>query len=73
MREGDQFMRNYYGIPYEVVSKQLLCVFGPPEKTVDTILRYREAGASYFTVRFASRNQMEQLATFTEKVLPRLG
>ena len=73
MREGDQFMRNYYGIPYDVVSKQLLCVFGPPEKTVDTILRYKEEGASYFTVRFASRNQMEQLATFTEKVLPRLG
>ena len=70
LREGDQFMQAYYSRPYESVSKQLLCVFGPPEKCIEAILRYREEGAAYFIVRFASRNQMEQLATFTEKVLP---
>ena len=73
MREGDQFMQAYYSRPYEAVSKQLLCVFGPPEKCVETILRYKEEGASYFIVRFASRHQMDQLATFTERVLPLVG
>lgn len=70
--EGDGFMRSYYGIPYEVVSKQLLCVFGPAQKAIDAIKRYKEAGADYFIVRFASPNQMQQLEKFTELVVPSL-
>jgi alkanesulfonate monooxygenase SsuD/methylene tetrahydromethanopterin reductase-like flavin-dependent oxidoreductase (luciferase family) len=70
LSEGDGFMRAYYGIPYEVVSKQLLCVFGPAQEAIDAIKRYKEAGADYFIVRFASPNQMEQLEKFTELVAP---
>lgn len=73
LSEGDQFMRAYYSTPYEVISKQLLCVFGPAQKCIDTILQYKERGANYFIVRFASPNQMDQLARFTEKVLPSLA
>ena len=72
LAEGDGFMRSYYGIPYEVVSKQLLCVFGPAQKAIDAIKRYKEAGADYFIVRFASPNQMQQLEKFTELVVPSL-
>lgn len=68
--EGDRFMQAYYSRPYEAVSKQLLCVFGPPEKCVEAIANYREAGVTYFIVRFASPNQMEQLNRFTNEVLP---
>ncbi len=70
LSDGDQFMRAYYSTPYEVISKQLLCVFGPAQSVIDAILRYREAGANYFIVRFASPNQMEQLEKFTETVVP---
>ena len=70
LAEGDQFMQAYYSVPYEVMSKQLLCVFGPAQKCIDTILQYREQGADYFIVRFASPHQMDQLAKFTENVLP---
>jgi len=70
LSEGDGFMRAYYGIPYEVVSKQLLCVFGPAQKVIDAMKRYKEAGADYFIVRFASPNQMSQLEKFTELVAP---
>jgi probable F420-dependent oxidoreductase len=70
LSEGDQFMQAYYSRPYEVISKQLLCVFGPPEKCVEAIRQYREAGVSYFIVRFASPHQMEQLDRFTRDVLP---
>ena len=70
LQEGDKFMQAYYSIPYEIISKQLLCVFGPPEKCIEVINQYKDAGANYFIVRFASPNQMEQLAKFTNLVLP---
>ena len=70
LAEGDQFMQAYYSRPYEAVSRQLLCVFGPPEKCIEAINRYREAGVTYFIVRFASPNQMQQLDAFTQEVLP---
>ena len=70
LAEGDQYMQSYYSIPYDRISKQLLCVFGSPQKCIDTILAYKEAGADYFIVRFASPNQMHQMARFTGEVLP---
>ena len=48
----------------------MLCVFGPPDKCVESINTFREAGVTYFIVRFASPNQMEQLNRFTKYVLP---
>ncbi len=73
LAEGDQFMQAYYSRPYEAVSKQLLCVFGPPEKCIESINSFRGAGVTYFIVRFASPNQMEQLNRFTRFVLPHVG
>jgi alkanesulfonate monooxygenase SsuD/methylene tetrahydromethanopterin reductase-like flavin-dependent oxidoreductase (luciferase family) len=70
LAEGDQFMQAYYSRPYEAVSRQLLCVFGPPDKCIESINTFREAGVTYFIVRFASPNQMEQLNRFTKYVLP---
>ena len=68
--EGDRFMRAYYSVPYDVISRQLLCVFGPPSKSIEAIKAYQERGADYFIVRFASPDQMGQLARFTDEVLP---
>ncbi len=68
--EGDQFMRAYYSVPYDVISKQLLCVFGPSDRIIEAIRAYQERGAEYFIVRFASPDQMGQLARFTDEVLP---
>ena len=68
--EGDRFMRAYYSVPYDVISKQLLCVFGPPSKSIEAVKAYQERGADYFIVRFASPDQMGQLARFTDEVLP---
>ena len=70
LAEGDRFMQAYYSRPYEAVSKQLLCVFGPPEKCAEAIASYRAAGVTYFIVRFASPHQAEQLTKFTNEVLP---
>ena len=70
LSEGDGFMQAYYSIPYDVISKQLLCVFGPPRKCIEAIEAYQASGANYFIVRFASPDQMGQMARFTEEVLP---
>ena len=70
LEEGDQFMRAYYSVPYDVISRQLLGVFGPPSKSIEAIKAYQERGADYFIVRFASPDQMGQLARFTDEVLP---
>ncbi len=73
LAEGDQYMRSYYSIPYEVISKNLLCVFGPVQKCIDTIRAYKESGADYFIVRFASPDQMGQMSRFTQEVLPHVN
>lgn len=73
LAEGDQYMQSYYSIPYDVISKNLLCVFGPVQKCIDTISAYKESGADYFIVRFASPDQARQLTRFTEEVLPAVG
>ena len=70
LAEGDQFMQAYYSVPYDIISRQLLCVFGPPQKCIDSIKAYKSSGADYFIVRFASPDQMGQMARFTEEVLP---
>ena len=73
LAEGDRYMQAYYSIPYDVISKNLLCVFGTVQKCIDTIRAYRESGADYFIVRFASPDQARQMARFTEEVLPAVG
>ena len=70
LAEGDQYVQAYYSIPYEVISKNLLCVFGPVQQCIETLQAYKEAGAGYFIVRFASPNQARQMTRFTEEVLP---
>ena len=66
-------MQSYYDRPYDVMNKLLLCQFGPAEQCVETILKYKEVGANYFIVRFASPDQMAQLHQFTQQVVPHLG
>ena len=73
LAEGDSFMQSYYSVPYDIISRQLLCVFGPPQKCIDTIRAYQNSGADYFIVRFASPDQMGQMARFTEEVLPHVS
>ncbi len=73
LAEGDRFMQAYYSVPYDIISKQLLCVFGPPQKCIDAIKAYQNSGADYFIVRFASPDQMGQMARFTEEVLPHVS
>lgn len=69
--------RDYIAAYYpEFGSKVKLSDWGPagtPEQIADWIRTFAEAGVTHMIVRFASFEQFEQLARFSDEVLPRLA
>lgn len=63
------FIREYY--PALDVSESDLRargVFGPPERILESLERYEQAGVEHFVVRFLTENQHEQLNRFADIV-----
>lgn len=65
--EADRFLKLYYGMN---IWGDRWGPFGAPEKTIDRIRQYKEAGAQTVIVRFASFDQEKQLDRFLNKVVP---
>ena len=65
--EADRFLRMYYGVN---IWGDRWGPYGPPERAVDRIRRYVQAGAGTVIVRFASFDQPTQMRTFLEEVVP---
>ena len=65
--EADRYLMMYYGAN---IWGDRWGPFGPPDRTVDRIRQYAEAGAQTVIVRFASFDQERQFDTFLSKVLP---
>jgi alkanesulfonate monooxygenase SsuD/methylene tetrahydromethanopterin reductase-like flavin-dependent oxidoreductase (luciferase family) len=65
--EADRFLHLYYGMN---MWGDRWGPYGSPERTVERMKRYLEAGAETVIVRFASFNQEMQLDTFLNKVVP---
>ena len=60
-------------IAFKLDGKKIdLDVWGPPERLVESIQQYAEAGATTVIVRFASFDPMGQFDTFLEEVVPRI-
>lgn len=70
--EGAGFVTNYYHMPFDVLSKLLVCRFGTPKEVTAWLKEYIEAGACSMCVRFAAADQVGQLKLFTNEVLPKL-
>jgi len=64
--EGIAFLQQYYGAVRGLEGM----VFGRPEAVVSRMRDYAQAGARHIIVRFASFDQMPQLETFRQEVLP---
>jgi alkanesulfonate monooxygenase SsuD/methylene tetrahydromethanopterin reductase-like flavin-dependent oxidoreductase (luciferase family) len=64
--EGQVFLSRYYNRPYEAVAKAMLCVLGSWEEIGARISAYAAAGARTFILRFAARDQIQQLETCAE-------
>jgi alkanesulfonate monooxygenase SsuD/methylene tetrahydromethanopterin reductase-like flavin-dependent oxidoreductase (luciferase family) len=66
-READRFITRYYGMN---IWKDIWGPNGPPERLIESIRRYAQAGAKTVIVRFASFDQEGQLDLFVNEVLP---
>ena len=65
--EADRFLRLYYGMN---IWGDRWGPYGPPERTVERIRQYAQAGAGTIIVRFASFQQEGQLDVFLNEVVP---
>jgi len=72
IREGQNFLSQYYNRPYEAVAKAMLCGMGSWDQVMDQIQAYCEAGARTIVLRFATSDQLISLETCAEH-LGRLG
>jgi alkanesulfonate monooxygenase SsuD/methylene tetrahydromethanopterin reductase-like flavin-dependent oxidoreductase (luciferase family) len=66
IREGHNFLSQYYNRPYEATAKAMLCVMGSWERVMDQIQAYTEAGARTLVLRFAASDQISHLEACAE-------
>ena len=65
--EAEKYLMMYYG---SRIPRDLWGPLGPPDRTVERIRQYAQAGAGTIVVRFASFDQQAQLDTFLTEVAP---
>jgi alkanesulfonate monooxygenase SsuD/methylene tetrahydromethanopterin reductase-like flavin-dependent oxidoreductase (luciferase family) len=68
IREGQNFLSQYYNRPYEATAKAMLCVMGSWEQVMDQIQAYTEAGARTLVLRFAGSDQTAHLEACAEQL-----
>ena len=68
IREGQNFLAQYYNRPYEATAKAMLCVMGSWEQVMDEIQAYTEAGARTLVLRFAASDQIRHLEACAEQL-----
>jgi alkanesulfonate monooxygenase SsuD/methylene tetrahydromethanopterin reductase-like flavin-dependent oxidoreductase (luciferase family) len=68
IREGQNFLSQYYNRPYEAVAKAMLCVMGNWDQVMDQIQAYTEAGARTLVLRFAASDQIRHLEACAEQL-----
>lgn len=64
--EGQKFLAEYYGRPYEAIVKANLCVTGSWQEVIDRLEAFVEAGARTVVLRFAARDQLGALEQCAE-------
>ena len=64
--ELDAYMRAYYGVPAEVMSRAQACHAGTLESASEWFAAYRDAGASHLVVRLARPGLSEYAETVSE-------
>ena len=61
VREGQNFLSQYYNRPYDAVAKAMVCVMGSWDQVMDQIQAYTGAGARTLVLRFAGSDQIRYL------------
>ena len=70
--EGEKFLAEYYNRTYEAIVKAGLCLAGSWDEVLDRLEAFIDAGARTVVLRFAARDQLEQVEKCAE-VLHRRG
>ena len=70
--EGEKFLAEYYNRTYEAIVKAALCLAGSWDEVLDRLEAFIDAGARTVVLRFAARDQLEQVEKCAE-VLYRRG
>jgi alkanesulfonate monooxygenase SsuD/methylene tetrahydromethanopterin reductase-like flavin-dependent oxidoreductase (luciferase family) len=70
--EGEKFLAEYYNRTYEAIVKAALCLAGSWDEVLDRLEAFIDAGARTVVLRFAARDQFEQVEKCAE-VLHRRG
>ena len=68
IREGRNFLSQYYNRPYEATAKAMLCVMGSWDQVMDEIEAYTKAGARTLVLRFAASDQIRHLEACAEQL-----
>ena len=68
IREGRNFLLQYYNRPYEATAKAMLCVMGSWDQVMDEIEAYTKAGARTLVLRFAASDQIRHLEACAEQL-----
>ena len=71
-READAFLMAYYGPNIAEFRRRRWGPYGRPERSIDRIRQYYQAGAHTVIVRFASFDPLAQLKLFAHEVWPAL-
>lgn len=68
--EAKQFLDTYYERDWPVEAVKVWGAYGSPQRVIETINRYFEAGAKEITIRLCSYDQEGQLERLVNEVLP---
>lgn len=72
LAEVFEYLRDYYGVDYDRDFLERWVAVGSPERCIDAIGRFVEAGATTVTLRLVARDESAQFERVTSEVLPAL-
>ena len=64
------YLKEYYGVEYDRAFLEQWVAVGDPQRCIDEIAKFAEAGATTITLRLIGHEEVEQFARVTEQVLP---
>jgi probable F420-dependent oxidoreductase len=72
LRQMQEFIQSYYGVPYETMARASGLCAGSPQRCIDWINSFTAAGVQTIVVRFGAPDQPTQLHRWITQVAPHL-
>ncbi len=69
-RDAKRYLDDYYMLDHSPAAVDRWCTYGPPERCIDGIQQYIDAGATTITIRIAGSDQLPQYRRIVDEILP---